>query len=113
MALPTLLDKACKNAAAGVDTTLDVVKIIQENSFLLITGAAATTVVKASPGVLHTLNVYVATTTIKVYDGPAATGTQIAEIDAVAGQWTFDAAFGTNLTIVTTGDTGVMTVTYR
>ncbi len=100
-------------APAGQDYTLDVVKVMPEYSYSFITGVAATTVVKAGPGVLHSIAVVAATTTIAVWDGPAATGTKIAEIDAATGYWILDAVFGTNLTIVTTGDTGVMTVTYR
>jgi len=97
----------------GADTTLGVQKVCDQNSPARLTGVAGTTVIKASPGHLHTINIFKATTTVKVYDGPEATGELFAEIDGEKGSFLFDVEFGTNLTIVTTGDTVEGTVSYR
>lgn len=82
---------------------------------------AATTAVKAAPGYLHTItvNTFVASATITVYDSATGSGTKIATITLPAtitadAPFTlkYDAAFATALTIVTSGATDV-TVSYR
>jgi hypothetical protein len=82
---------------------------------------ATTTAVKSGVGFLHalTINTYVASATITIYDNTAASGTKIGTItlpstitaDAPV-TLTFDVGFATGLTIVTSGATDV-TVSYR
>ena len=91
-------------------TPTETQNIISRYSAKQVTGAA-TTVVKASAGVLHTINVEIAGTSISVYDGPAATGTKIAEI-TTAGCKVFDVNFDTDLTIVSVGVSCEFTATY-
>lgn len=90
------------------------------NSYKNIAGAA-TTVVKSGSGYLHlvTLNTFVASATITVYDNTAGSGTKIASIvmgSAITGdapdEVMFDVAFSTGLTIVTTGAIDI-TASYR
>lgn len=75
----------------------------------------ATTVVKSSRGVLHTITINspVATGTITIYDNTSASGTKIATITvptaAVPITLIYDVAFWTGLTVVT--GTEVMDVT--
>lgn len=80
---------------------------------------ATTTTVKSGAGVLHTITVNglgtVASSTT-VYDNTAASGTVIAIINTLAGQtsYIYDIAFGTGLTLVTTGTVAPdITVSYR
>ena len=87
--------------------------------FLNITLAApTTTVVKSGAGVLHTIvfNKPVATGVVTIYDNTAASGTLIGTITIPASPLpvtlTFDAAFGTGLTIVTATAAQDLTVTY-
>ena len=85
---------------------------------LNITGQA-TTVVRTGNGVLHTItfNKPVATETVAIYDGTAATGTLMGTITVPASPQpvtlTYDAAYGTSLTIVTGTASSDITVTYR
>ena len=68
--------------------------------------AQATTVVKSTPGILHTIvfNKPVATSVITVYDNTAASGTKIGTITVPASPMpvtlTYDASFNTALTVV-------------
>jgi hypothetical protein len=82
---------------------------------------ATTTIVKSGSGSFHalTINAYVASATITIYDNTVATGTKIATIPlpaTVTGDLpttiTYDVAFSTGLTIVTSGATDI-TVSYR
>jgi hypothetical protein len=76
--------------------------------------AAATTVIKTGPGVLHTLTVNTtAAGAITIYDNTLAAGTKIATIKASVAEQTFtyDVAFGTGLTIVTAAASDI-TVSY-
>lgn len=79
----------------------------------------ATTVVKSTPGVLHsiTINTKGASSNVAaVYDGTAAAGVTIGTIDTTSNVQTliYDVAFGTNLTIVTsTGTAANITVSYK
>lgn len=82
-------------------------------------GTATTTTCKSGAGVLHTLSVNnlgtVASLTT-VYDNTAGSGTVIASINTLAGQtsYLYDIAFGTGLTIVTTGTVAPdVTISYR
>lgn len=71
---------------------------------------ATTTVVKASPGVLHTITVNGGTAgTIIVYDDPAVAGTIIASFSSTNALATYilDAIFNTGLTIITSAATKV------
>lgn len=88
------------------------------NSFSNIT-TATTTTVKSGAGVLHTICVNslgtVASTAI-VYDNTAGSGTKIATLNTLAllGCQTYDVAFSTGLTIVSTGTIAPdITVSYR
>lgn len=82
--------------------------------------SATTTVVKTGPGVLHIIavNTDVASATITVYDNTAASGTKIGTLTCQAStvgepkSVTYDAAFLTGLTLVTSGATDV-TVTWK
>ncbi len=82
-----------------------------------ITGDA-TTVVKASSGILHTLtfNNPTATETVTIYDGAAAGGVKIATITVPSGAVPvtlhYDIHFQTNLTIVTATATSDITVSF-
>jgi hypothetical protein len=85
--------------------------------FLNITGDA-TTAVKATPGMLHTitLNNPIATETITIYDNTAASGTKIGTITVPASPMpvtlTYDIVFTAALTIVTATATSDITVSY-
>lgn len=88
------------------------------NSFLNIT-TSTTSAVKSGAGVLHTVCVNslgtVASTAV-VYDNTAASGTKIATLNTLAllGCQTYDVAFSTGLTIVSTGTIAPdITVSYR
>ena len=111
---------------SGEDQANDRLKVYIPNSYANIT-TNTTTVVKPTPGFLHTITVNnpgkftAADLVITVYDNTTATGTKI-------GTWTLpvvataqalppitiDASFATGLTIVTSGPTvpADITVTY-
>jgi len=76
---------------------------------------AATTVVKYSPGVLHSVcqNSQAGTTT--VYDNTAGSGTIIAAINTASSPscLVYDAYFSTGLTVVTTNASNDITVNYQ
>lgn len=80
---------------------------------------ATTTLVKTGEGVLHAVIVNTKGTvasTVTVYDALTATGTPIAIIDSLnlSGTFSYDIAFTTGLTIVTTGTVAPnITVSYR
>jgi hypothetical protein len=102
----------------GADTTLDLVKVSEEWSYLHVT-AAATTSVKLTPGVLGKVVVNTGDAgTLKVYDALAAdvgAANMIAEITVTAtiiGSYAYNLVFGTALTIVGSADTDY-TVCYR
>lgn len=95
-------------------------QVYQYNSYKNIT-TATTTVVKARPGLLHTLtiNTVIASATITVYDGLDAMGTKVATITLPSTitsdnpvTLVLDTAFTTGLTVVTSGATD-LTVAYR
>ena len=67
---------------------------------------------KASPGVLHSININTAATTVTIYDNTSATGTIIAIIGALTGTFTYDVSFVTGLTVAVVGS-GDVTVSYR
>lgn len=77
---------------------------------------SATTLVKTGAGVLHSITVNTKGTvasTVVAYDNTAGSGTKIGTVDSLnlSGTFTFDAAFSTGLTIVTTGAPDI-TVSY-
>lgn len=80
---------------------------------------STTTLVKTGAGVLHAVIVNAKGTVasaVTVYDALTATGTPIATIDSLnlSGTFSFDIAFSTGLTIVTTGTVAPnITVSYR
>jgi hypothetical protein len=86
--------------------------------FLNITGQA-TTVVRTGNGMLHsiTFNKPVATETVAIYDGSAASGTLIGTITVPASPQPvtllYDVGYGTSLTIVTATASSDITVSYR
>ena len=78
----------------------------------------ATTVVKASAGVLHSICVgtSAATETITVYDNTAGSGTKISTVTLYASTnpcLVYDVGFATGLTIVTATAAGDLTVSWR
>jgi ABC-type arginine transport system permease subunit len=77
-----------------------------------------TTVVKSTPGVLHSIcvNTPAATGTITIYDNTAGSGTKIGTITSYASLpkcFTYDVAFWTGLTIVTATAAPDVTVSWR
>ena len=87
-------------------------------SFQNITGQATTTV-KNSAGILHsiTFNNPVATSVITIFDNTTNSGTKIGTITVPASPQpvtlTYDVAFWTGLTIVTATASSDITVSYR
>jgi hypothetical protein len=84
--------------------------------YLNITGQA-TTVVKSSPGILHTIcvNTPAATETITIYDNTAASGTKIGTATVFASTnpcFTYDVNFTIGLTLVTATASSDLTVSY-
>lgn len=88
------------------------------NSANITLAAPTTTVVKATPGVLHTIvfNKPVATGVVTIYDGDASTGTVVATITTPASPQpfvlTYDRAFSTSITIVSATAAQDITATY-
>lgn len=86
-------------------------------SYKNITGQA-TTVIRTTPGVLHTItfNKPTATATVAIYDNTAGSGTTIGTVTVPASPMpvtlTYDARFETGLTIVTGTADSDITVTY-
>lgn len=78
--------------------------------------AAGTTVLSTGPGVLEgvTVNTVAVTSSVKLYDNTAASGTVIATIatTAATGDFPFNGVFGKGLTVVITGAPDV-TVRWR
>lgn len=77
-----------------------------------------TTVLKSTPGTLHTIcvNTPAATGTVTIYDNSAASGTKIGTITSYAsvpGCFIYDVAFWTGLTIVTATAAPDITVSWR
>lgn len=86
-------------------------------SYTPITGQA-TTVIRSTPGILHTItfNKPTATGVVTIYDNTAASGTKIGTITIPASPMpvtlTYDAHFTIGLTIVTGTADSDITVTY-
>jgi len=83
------------------------------NSNYIVT--ATTTVVKTGKGILHTITVEGGTAgTIVVYDNTAASGTVLASFSSTnaLATYTFDVAFSTGLTVVTSAATS-LSVSYK
>lgn len=80
---------------------------------------ATTTTVKSGAGTLNAVTVNTKGTvasTITIYDNTAGSGTKIGTIDSLnlSGQFIFNVAFATGLTLVTTGTVAPdVTVSYR
>lgn len=94
--------------------------LVQSPGFLFANiTTATTTTVKSGAGVLRGVTVNTKGTiasTITIYDNTAGSGTKIGTIDSLnlAGQFLFDVAFATGLTLVTTGTVAPdITVSYR
>jgi hypothetical protein len=78
----------------------------------------ATTTLKSSPGVLHSVcvNTPAATGTIQIYDNTAGSGNTIGKITSFAstpGCAIYDVAFWTGLTIVTATAAPDITISFR
>jgi hypothetical protein len=78
---------------------------------------STTTTVKSGAGTFHSIVVGgkgSSASTVTVYDNTAGSGTVLALIDSLnqVGTYLYDIAFGTGLTVVTTGAAD-MVVTYR
>ena len=90
----------------------------ESHSFLNITSATSSTVVKSGAGVLHTITINTRGTgsTCQVFGDLVGEGSQIANIDTTLSTTAFlyDVAFTSGLTIVTTGASGAnLTISYR
>lgn len=106
---------------SGEDQMADVVKVEQRFSYANIT-TQTTTVVKGAAGLLNSIiiNKPLASGVIAIYDNTAGSGTLIGTITLPAtllqdGPKTavYNAVFSTGLTIVTSGATQDITVSYR
>lgn len=89
---------------------------ISAYKYVNITGQT-TTVIKAAPGILHTvcINTPAATETITMYDNTAGSGTKIGTITVFASTnpcLTYDVNFATGLTLVTATASSDLTVSY-
>lgn len=88
------------------------------NKNAIVLAAPTTTVVKDSPGILHTItfNKPVATGVVTVYDAASATGTPVAIITVPASPQpttlTYDMRMDVGITIVTSVAAQDITVTY-
>lgn len=88
------------------------------NKLVITAAAPTTTIVKASPGVLHTITVNgpAATGTVTVYDALTATGTPVAIITTPASPLpltlTYDMRMDTGITVVTATAAQNITLTY-
>jgi hypothetical protein len=84
----------------------------------IVLAAPTTTVVKSTPGILHsiTFNKPTATTVVTVYDNIAASGTIIGTITVPASPLpvtlTYDISFNTGLTFVTATAASDITVSF-
>lgn len=99
---------------AGEDQTNDVIKTEQRYSYSHI-ATNTTTVVKSTPGFLHSITVNTtAAGAITVYDNTAGSGTVIAILKSsvVEGTYTFDVTCTTGITVVTAAASDI-TVSYR
>lgn len=85
------------------------------NNYTNIT-AATTTVVDATPGVLHMVTINTtAASAITIYDSLTASGTKIATIAAspvIGSTFAYDVAYTIGLTVVTAGASDI-TVSWR
>jgi urea transporter len=107
------------NGVLKVATSADVSGGYSYNH--IAAGAAATFVIKASAGTLHTITLNSAATATNVttiYDNPSGSGTVIAvpavTTATVPTTLTFDIAFALGLTIITTtANGGDMTICYK
>jgi len=110
----TAVNTNLSSAIAGEDLTNDVLKVEQRFSYAYIT-TATTTTVKSGSGFLHTITVVGGTAgTITVDDATSATTPTICAFDSTnaIATYTFDVAFTTGLTIVTSAATKLV-VSYR
>jgi hypothetical protein len=69
------------------------------NNYTHFSGAQGPITIKPGPGLLHTVTVNTAGTSVTLIDG----SNTIAVIGAVTGEFTFDCAFNTNLQITIVG----------
>lgn len=107
--------------AASVSTGKGVAAVEEAGRTFSNIKTATTTTSKSGAGFLHTLtiNTYVASATVTIYDNTAGSGATIATITLPSTitslgphTLTYDIAFATGLTIVTSGATD-LTVAYR
>lgn len=103
---------------AGEDLTNNVLKVEERFSYASITSNATTTV-KSGAGFLHRIVINTkgaSSNTATIYDNTAGSGTKIGTLDTTGGtaSLTYNCAFSTGLTIVTsTGTSADLTVIYR
>ncbi len=113
----TISDPSFPWRRAGVSQS-GALQTESKNSYNHI-ATAATTVVATGAGNLHSITINskgTVASTVTVYDNTAASGAVIAILDSLnqSGTHTFDVAFSTGLTIVTTGTVAPdITVSYR
>ena len=114
--------KALSVTLAGENVPLDIQKVEQQFSYNnIVLAAPTTTVIRAVPGMLHSIviNKTTANGVITCYDNTVASGTTIATITQpatlLASQMVlpYNAVFGTGLTCVTSGAAQDITVNYR
>jgi hypothetical protein len=114
LALAFLAAATCAYAQAQPYT--GVGPVMADGTTYTHVSTATTTTVKSGAGFLHalTINTYVASATITIYDNTAASGTKIATItlpSTITGDapitLTYDLVFSTGLTIVTSGATDI------
>lgn len=90
----------------------------ESNSFINVTGATTSTVIKSGAGVLHTVTINKKGTTsiAALYADLVGEGSKIAEIDTTlsTNDFLYDVAFTSGLVLVTTGAAGAdLTVSYK
>jgi hypothetical protein len=113
----TSWDRQYGTAGAGVNTS-GTYTLTSGNSYSHLTGLATTTI-KSGAGVLHSVNINVKGATANIatiYDSTTGSGTVIGVIDTTVDVMThtYDIAFNTGLTIVTSAGTGGdLTVSWR
>lgn len=106
--------------AALVNTGVGVTAVEEAGRTYSHISTSTTTTVKSGAGFLHTINVNALGTvasTVTIYDNTAGSGTVIAVLNTLTigqGSYTYDIAFSTGLTLVTTGTVAPdITVSYR
>lgn len=112
------MQRSIPGAIVATNTGVGTTAVEETGRLFSHIAGAATTVIKSGAGFLHTfiINTKGAAATATIYDNTAGSGTVIAIVDltGVSGTGTtYDVAFLTGLTVVTTGTLSDITVSYR